>query len=136
MDAQKKLEKFTKNRTPKDYMKEAVLNRETCHNLISKDVKKKRVSEYGLRTGKVIARTISALRNNIANSESSHAQQYMLKKGLKIFGQKGKAAAMAELLQQHQRACFEPVWVHKLLPIERKRAMISLMLLMEKRKAR
>ena len=57
----------------------------------------------------------------------------MLKKGLKTFGQKGKAAAMAELLQQHQRACFEPMWVHKLLPIEQKRAMISLMLLTEKK---
>ena len=99
-------------------------------------MKEEKINEYGLRTGKVIARTISALRNNIANSESSHAQQYMLKKGLKIFGQKGKSTAMVELLQQHQRACFEPVWVHKRLPIERKISMISLMLLTKKRTTR
>ena len=79
-----------------------------------------------------IARTIGTLRDNIANVESFHAQQYMLKKGLKIFGKKGKADDMVELLQQHQCACFEPVWIHKLSLLERKRAMISLMLLTEK----
>ena len=55
-----------------------------------------------------------------------------VKKGFEDFWEKGRAAAMVELLQKHQRACFELVWVNKMSPIERKRAMISLMLLTEK----
>ena len=88
VDAPKK--QFTKNRTPKEYLREAVLNREACHNLVSKDAKERKMQKYGLRTGKVIAHTISALRNNITNSKSSHAQQYMLKKGLRYLAKRAK----------------------------------------------
>ena len=85
-----------------------------------------------MRTAKIIARTIGSFRENISNSASSHAQQFMLKRGLKKFGAKGKSAAMEELLQQHQRACFEPVFVNEMSSSERRKAMISLMLLTEK----
>ena len=39
---------------------------------------------------------------------------------------------MEELLQQHQRACFEPINVHEMLNSEIKCSMISLVLLTEK----
>ena len=44
--------------------------------------------EYGLETGKVIARYIHDFRENIVRQEITHATQYMLKKGLKIFLEK------------------------------------------------
>ena len=77
-------------------------------------------------------RTIGSLRENIVHSASCYAQQFMLRKGLKLFGEKGKSAAMTKLLQQHQRTCFEPIHIHEMTLSKRRRSMISLMLLTEK----
>ena len=103
---------------------------EECHNLVTEEYQE--VHEYSEETGKVIARTIDNIRANILERGASHAQQYMLKKGLAIFGAEGEAAAKGELLQQHQRVCFTPIDPSKLTKQERKRAMISLMLLTKK----
>ena len=43
-----------------------------------------------------------------------YAQQYMFKKGLKLFKEHGQNAAMAELDQLHCRICFAPMLVSKL----------------------
>jgi hypothetical protein len=48
--------------------------------------------------------------------------QHNLKQGMKKFGNDGKAAAMAELQQLHDRDVMEPVGKHKLTPAERKGA--------------
>ena len=63
-----------------------------------------KVLEYGNTTGKCIARTMDATRGDIEKSADRHAQQYVLKKGILKFGDKGKTAAVSELLQKHQRA--------------------------------
>ena len=81
-------------KTSKECMRNARLRREMCHNLVSEQVHEMRKDEYSLRTAKIIARTIGSFRENISNSASSHAQQFMLKRGLKKFGAKGKSAAM------------------------------------------
>ena len=66
--------------------------------------------------------------------ESSHAIQYFLKRGLKEFGNKaGKKASKAELLQMHQRVCFIPTLISELMPDEHRKAMLSLMILSQKK---
>jgi hypothetical protein len=61
-------------------------------------------------------------------------QTYSLNKGIKKFGQKGKDAAIKEMKQQlHNRTVFEGIKIKDMTPLERKRAMESLLFLVEKR---
>ena len=84
------------------------------------DITRTRNLEYGLDTGKVIARMIHDLRDNIVRREESHAIQYFLKRGLKEFGKvEGKKASKAKLLQMHQRVCFVPTLVKDLTASEK-----------------
>ena len=62
----------------------------------------------------------------------SHAQQFMLQKGLKVFKDKGEVAAKAELSQLHKRMCFKALAVKELTQLERQRAQEGLMLLTRK----
>ena len=80
-------------------------------------VKKLRVKEkleYGEVKGKVIARTIYSLQNNIVKDSDCHAQLYMMHKVIKVFTEKGKQVVNSKLLQKYQRGCFEPVAVSNL----------------------
>ena len=61
---------------------------------------------------------------------------YSLKKGLKEFGKKGYDAAFGEIKQLHDRVVFRPVNVSDLSPQEKKRALESLIFLVEKRDGR
>eukprot|EP00980_Cylindrotheca_fusiformis_P019862 scaffold6973_cov71-Cylindrotheca_fusiformis.AAC.1 len=63
----------------------------------------------------------------------SFGQQYMLQKGLKVFGEAGENAAKKELDQLHRRNCFTPVSVADMTATERKKAQQALMFLAEKR---
>ena len=63
----------------------------------------------------------------------SFIQMYSLNKGLKKFGDHGKDAAQKEMKQLHDRIVFEPIIIAELTPLERKRAMESLIFLTEKR---
>ena len=65
--------------------------------------------------------------------KESFAQQYILKKGLEIFKEQGKAAALKELGQLHDRACFTPIDVSTLTPEERRKCVDALMFLSQKR---
>ena len=60
-------------------------------------------------------------------------QTYSLSKGLKKFGDKGYEAASGEMKQLHDRECFTPINVQDLTPVEQKRALESLIFLVEKR---
>ena len=60
-------------------------------------------------------------------------QQYILQKGLKIFGERGMAATKKEIGQLYKRNCFTPIDVSKMTPSERKKAVDSLLFLCEKR---
>ena len=106
-------------------------SREVAHNLRVNDVTN---LEYGLETGKVIARLIHDMRDDIVRSEESHAVQYFLKQGLKEFGKaEGKKALKAKLLQMHKRICFIPTLVKDLSPSEKRKAMLGLMILSQKK---
>ena len=63
-------------------------------------------------------------------------QTYSLKKGLEKFGVRARQAAYKEMKQLHKRIVFKPVKVENLTVQERKRAMESLMFLVEKRDKR
>ena len=87
---------------------QALKKTERIHNIRINDILGSRTAEYGLDTGKVIARNIHHIRNEIVRQETSYATQYMLKRGLKVFGEQGVAASKAELTQMHQRVYLSP----------------------------
>jgi hypothetical protein len=60
------------------------------------------------------------------------AQQYLLNKGLKIFGQKGRDASKKEMDQLHRRSCFTPKAIADMTQIEQRKAQQALMFLGEK----
>ena len=67
----------------KEFIKDAVMRRDACHNLVCEKVNEKDINKYGLGAGKVIARTIGSLHENITNAQASH---YKLS-NLSFFGQ-------------------------------------------------
>ena len=73
------------------------------------------------------------MRNPKINKKACFGPQYMLQKGLKMFGDKGYNAAKTEIGQLHDRVCFRPLNVSKLTPTEKSQAMEALMFLTEKR---
>ena len=60
-------------------------------------------------------------------------QSYSLKAGLKKFGEKGKVSTLKEMKQLDDRKVYYPINVNKLTDQERRRAMESLLFLVEKR---
>ena len=56
-----------------------------------------------------------------------------IKQGITRFGAKGKAAAEKEILQLHNRKVFAPILLYEITSTEKKRAMNSLIFLIEKR---
>ena len=109
-------------------------SKEFVHNLRVNDITRTKNLEYGRDTEKVIARLIHDMRENIVRHEESHAIQYFPKRGLKEFGKaKGKKALKAELLQMHQRVCFVPTLVKDLSASEKRKAMLGLMILSQKK---
>ena len=63
----------------------------------------------------------------------SIAQQHLLKKGLKKFGDRGYQAAHKEMDQLHNRSCFAPIDISTLSPTEKRKAQEALLFLTEKR---
>ena len=84
---------------------------------------------------------IAALYIDHMNEVSLEAQQsglsfletYNLKKGLKKFGQSGEKAAHKEMKQLHDRVCFRPIDPNTMTELERKRALESLIFLVQKK---
>ena len=107
---------------------------EYCHNLISQ-VKPDddQNMEYDTNDAMVIARLIQDITTKVMAHGASFAQQYILQKGLKVFGNKGHEASKKEIDQLHRRTCFAPMNVKDMKPSERKKAQLALMFLTEKR---
>ena len=81
----------------------------------------------------MIARIIGDLNEQISSKGYAFAQQYILHKGLKKFGQKGREAAGSEMDQLYARNCFVPISINELKISERLKAQEALMLLTQKR---
>jgi hypothetical protein len=109
---------------------------EVCHNLFIQS-KSKKVKEDFYTEGQalLIAHLMIEMDHKAANvgGAAHFAQQYILQKGLKKFGQKGSDAATKELKQLHDCVCFEPISVADMSQSEIQKSMEALMLLTEKR---
>jgi hypothetical protein len=64
------------------------------------------------------------------------AQQYTIRKGLKLFGDGGRQAVTKELTQLHNMATYTPMHKHELTREQRVQALSSLMFLTQKRDGR
>jgi hypothetical protein len=95
-----------------------------------------RYIEYNEDIAIVAARTIENLNYEVSQKGAAFSQQYILKKGLKKFGDNGKKAATEELDQLHKRNCFEPIDVATMTASEKKKTMESLLFLTQKRDGR
>ena len=83
-----------------------------------------RTEEYSTDSAIIIASTMNHL---------NFMQTYSLKKGIEKFGTRGRVAAHKEMKQLHDRTVFVPIRIKDMEPQERKRAMESLIFLVEKR---
>jgi hypothetical protein len=107
---------------------------EYCHNLVVQTKPDPSQSkEYNPQDAMLLARLIYDLNNKVAREGALFAQQYLLNKGLKVFGQKGHDASMKEMDQLHRRSCFTPASIKKMIQAERKKLQVALMFLGEKR---
>jgi hypothetical protein len=93
--------------------------------------------EYTTESAHIIALSMSHYMHSMVGMNDdetfSFIQTYSLNKGLKKFGDRGKDAAQKEMKQLHDRVVFEPILIADMTPLERKRAMESLIFLTEKR---
>jgi hypothetical protein len=82
---------------------------EYCHNLVAQ-VKpdEEKIIEYGSNEPMLVARFIQDIMMNVNKHRASFAQQYMLQKGLKVFGKNEHEAPMKEIDPLHKRMCFAP----------------------------
>ncbi len=126
----------TNNKTVtfKDEQEKTMSQLEYCHNLITqvhpnphKDV------EYATDHAMLIARVIDDLNTKVTIQGASYAQQYILQKGLKKFGEHGEHATSKELDQLHRCNCFTPISINEMTQSEHKKAMEALMFLTKKR---
>mgnify|MGYP002176679840 FL=1 len=107
---------------------------EYCHNLIAQTKPEEdQYKEYNPQEAMLMARLINDLQLQVAEKGASFVQQYLLNKGLKVFGQRGHDASQKEIDQLHRRNCFTPVSIAEMSATERKKAQQALMFLAEKR---
>jgi hypothetical protein len=105
-----------------------------CHNLVAQVKPDEEMNiEYRSNEVMLIARFTQDITITVNEHGSSFAQQYMLEKGPKVFGNKVHEALMKEINQLHKRTCFAPLKVKEMKHSERKKAQMALMFLTEKR---
>jgi hypothetical protein len=126
--------KMKDNNKVVSFLEDKIKKMEVCHNIIHQTrASKSEILEYEPDDTMIMARLISDLQNQVKTKKKSFAQQYILQKGLKLYGSKGYDAALKELEQLYKRTCFEPVNVNELTAGEKKKAQQALMFLCEKR---
>ena len=111
---------------------EAQAELEQLHNL-NFDPSKGKTLEYTEKNALIAAMVMIHMNQKATEQGASFAQQYLLQKGLKVFGKKGEQAAAKELDQLHNRDVFGPILVSELTEEEKRKAPGSLMFLSEKR---
>ncbi len=89
--------------------------------------------QYSPSDAMLMARLMYDLNTRAVREGASFAQQYLLNKGLKIFGQKGRDASKKEMDQLHRRSCFTPKSIADMTLLEQRKAQQALMFLGEKR---
>ena len=101
---------------------------------------KERTLEYNVEEARVIATILQYFEvqaNHIdQNKAKQFLQTYSLRSGLRKFGEKGKESTRSEMQQLVDREVFYAIRVDELTMQERKRAMESLLFIVEKRDGR
>jgi hypothetical protein len=96
-----------------------------------------RTLEYSIEDARVIAMLFQYMEDKACDIDNEKANQfiqtYSLKAGLKKFKERGKEAAMKEMNQLDERVVYTPIDIEKMTFTEKKRAMESLIFLVEKR---
>jgi hypothetical protein len=116
------------------FAKDELRQLEYCHNLVAQVKPDEEMNiEYGSNEAMLIARFIQEITMNVNKHGASFSQQYMLQKGLMVFGNKGHKASMKEINQLHKRTCFAPLKVKEMKHSKRKTAQMALMFLTGKR---
>lgn len=105
---------------------------QVCHNIVTLEEDENVVNYDDVSAG-VAARYIHFQNERAMKHGTSLGQQYIVNKGLKLFGDRGKDAANKELKQLHDRECFAPILISELTPSEKKKAQEGIMFLTEKR---
>ena len=107
---------------------------EDKHNLKREGIKPNgRDIEYEPQMAALIARLIVDINTRATVDELTFAQQFILQKGLREFGEEGYQAALKEIAQLHKRMCFTPIAVQSMTDEERRKAVEALLFLTEKR---
>ena len=88
--------------------------------------------EYTPDMSMVIAHTMIDIRNRAHNGQPCFGQQLIYPKGVKKFGERGRAGAVKELDQLHNRNTFNPLDVSEISPSELRKSQEGMMLLTEK----
>jgi hypothetical protein len=87
---------------------------EQYHNIdTSKDQKIRERVSYDYNGAMIAARLMTEIYDSV-QKDVSFAQQYILQKGLRKFGELGSMAVKKELDQLHKRNCFKPINVSQL----------------------
>ena len=90
------------------------------------------VEEYPVRAAQVVVNFVQMYQQE-RHKESNNLVTYSLTKGLRKFEGRGFESAFGEMEQLHNRHCFTPIDVRSMSPNERKKAMESLIFLVEKK---
>ena len=107
--------------------------KEAMHNLQFQQIGSKKSFHYEDSEAMLIARCMMQIRDKFTTKKGvQFIQQYYLNKGLKIFGEEGKAAVSKELEQLLRRQCFRPESIKNLSQRQIERAQEAMMLLAEK----
>ena len=111
---------------------------EASHNISTVDLENVECQEYGPEQAVLAARIMTGINNYIMREgapedEKAYGQQYVIQKGIKMYGEDAINAAMKELDQLHKRQCFTPVSIKDMTPEELERAQNGIMLINEKR---
>ena len=110
------------------------LRLEHSHNLVAQVSPNPDLDiDYTPQMAMVMARYITDLNERVQAEGTGFAQQYLLNKGIKVFGDRAVKAADKEIGQLHDRTCFVPIDVSNLSHSEKKKAQEGLMFVTEKR---
>ncbi|CAJ1966431.1 unnamed protein product [Cylindrotheca closterium] len=106
---------------------------ERAHNLMFQQSGTEKKATYNVDEALVISRVMQQIRDEVYTRDGvSFIQQHYLNKGLKIFKERGKEAALKELDQLIKRSCWTPISIGELTESEKRKAVDAMMLLAEK----
>ena len=115
-----------------EFMQDAIQwSAEQCHTILTDDAMK--TKEYDPDIAPVLARIVTDINKRATAQGASFAQQYMVQKEIKKYGEAKSKAAIKELDQLLKRNCFMQINVPTLTATEKSKAVNLLLFLTKKR---